>query len=47
LKVNNIDEELKGTLGFFEANGFKVVLEQFEMSKSPIQVDSSRRVCAG
>jgi ribosomal protein S18 acetylase RimI-like enzyme len=47
LKVNNIDEELKGTLAFFEANGFKVVLEQFEMSKSPIQVDSSRRVCAG
>ena len=34
LKVNNIDEELKGTLAFFEANGFKVVLEQFEMSKS-------------
>jgi ribosomal protein S18 acetylase RimI-like enzyme len=34
LKVNNIDEKLKGTLAFFEANGFKVVLEQFEMSKS-------------
>jgi len=34
LKVNNIDEELKGTLAFFEANGFKVVLEQFEMCKS-------------
>lgn len=34
LKVNNIDEELKGTLAFFEANGFKVVMEQFEMSKS-------------
>ncbi|HEU4835501.1 MAG TPA: GNAT family N-acetyltransferase [Pyrinomonadaceae bacterium] len=33
-KVNNIVEELKGTLAFFEANGFKVVLEQFEMSKS-------------
>lgn len=34
LKVNNIDEELKGMLAFFEANGFKVVLEQFEMSES-------------
>jgi ribosomal protein S18 acetylase RimI-like enzyme len=34
LKVNNIDEKLKVTLAFFEANGFKVVLEQFEMSKS-------------
>ena len=34
LKVNNIDEELKGTLTFFEANGFKVVMEQFEMSRS-------------
>jgi ribosomal protein S18 acetylase RimI-like enzyme len=32
LKVNNIDEELKKTLAFFESNGFKVVLEQFEMS---------------
>jgi hypothetical protein len=29
--VNNIDEELKGTLAFFEANGFKVVMEQFEL----------------
>jgi ribosomal protein S18 acetylase RimI-like enzyme len=34
LKVNNIDEELKGTLAFFESNGFKVVMEQFEMSLS-------------
>lgn len=34
LKVNNIDEELKGTLAFFEANGFKLVMEQFEMSKT-------------
>jgi len=34
LKVNNVDNELKGTLAFFEANGFKVVLEQFEMSRS-------------
>ena len=33
LKVNNIDEELKGTLAFFEANGFKMVLEQFEMTR--------------
>ena len=34
LKVNNIDEELKGTLAFYEANGFKMVLEQFEMIKT-------------
>ncbi|HSE16716.1 MAG TPA: GNAT family N-acetyltransferase [Pyrinomonadaceae bacterium] len=34
LKVNNIDEELKGTLGFFEANGFKIMLEQFEMTNT-------------
>ncbi len=34
LKVNNIDEELKGTLAFFEANGFKMVLEQFEMTNA-------------
>jgi len=34
LKVNNIDKELKGTLAFFEANGFKMVLEQEEMIKN-------------
>jgi ribosomal protein S18 acetylase RimI-like enzyme len=34
LKVNNIDEELKGTLAFYEANGFKPVLHQYEMIKS-------------
>lgn len=34
LKVNNIDEELKGMMGFFEASGFKMVLGQFEMMKS-------------
>jgi ribosomal protein S18 acetylase RimI-like enzyme len=34
LKMSNIDEELKGTLAFFEANGFKMVLEQFEMVKT-------------
>ncbi len=33
LKVNNIDERLTGTLAFFEANGFQVVLKQFEMSR--------------
>jgi ribosomal protein S18 acetylase RimI-like enzyme len=32
-KVNNIDQELKGTLAFFGANGFSVVLNQFEMSR--------------
>ena len=34
LKVSNIDEELKGTLAFYEANGFKMVLEQYEMVKT-------------
>ena len=33
LKVNNVDERLKGTLAFFEANGFRVELKQFEMVK--------------
>jgi ribosomal protein S18 acetylase RimI-like enzyme len=33
LKVNNVDEELKGTMAFFEANGFKLVLEQYEMMR--------------
>jgi len=33
LKVNNIDENLKGTLAFFEANKFKIVLKQHEMIK--------------
>lgn len=33
LKVTNIDEELKGTLAFYEANGFRMVLEQYEMVK--------------
>jgi GNAT superfamily N-acetyltransferase len=33
LKVNNIDENLKGTLAFFEANNFKIVLKQYEMVK--------------
>jgi ribosomal protein S18 acetylase RimI-like enzyme len=33
LKVNNVDEELKGTMAFFEANGFELVLEQYEMMR--------------
>ena len=33
LKMNNIDQDLKGMMAFFEANGFKVVLEQYEMVK--------------
>jgi ribosomal protein S18 acetylase RimI-like enzyme len=33
LKVNNIDEELEGALAFYKANGFKAVLEQYEMKK--------------
>jgi ribosomal protein S18 acetylase RimI-like enzyme len=34
LKINNVDEELKGSLAFYEANGYKQVLEQFEMVKT-------------
>lgn len=34
LKVNNIDEELKGTGAFYEALGYKVLLNQFEMMKT-------------
>ena len=34
LKVSNIDEGLRGTLAFYEANGFRMVLEQFEMVKT-------------
>ena len=30
--VNNVDEELKETISFFEARGFNVVLEQYELS---------------
>lgn len=31
IKVNNVDENLKETMAFFEAVGFKLVLEQYEM----------------
>jgi len=31
LKTNNVDEALKGTLAFYEACGFEIVLRQFEM----------------
>ena len=34
LKVSNIDEGSRGTLAFYETNGFKMVLEQFEMVKT-------------
>jgi ribosomal protein S18 acetylase RimI-like enzyme len=33
LKVNNVDRQLKGTMAFFEANGFELVLEQYEMMR--------------
>ncbi len=33
LKVSNIDEGLEGALAFYESNGFKMVLEQYEMVK--------------
>ena len=31
LKVNNIDENLNGTLAFFEANRFQITLKQYEI----------------
>jgi GNAT superfamily N-acetyltransferase len=31
LKTNNVDEKLKGTLEFYKACGFDVILRQFEM----------------
>ncbi len=34
LKVNNIDEDLKGSLAFYEANGYNQVLAQYEMIKT-------------
>ena len=34
LQINNIDEKLKGSLAFYEANGYKQVLGQFEMIKT-------------
>jgi ribosomal protein S18 acetylase RimI-like enzyme len=34
IKVNNVDENLKETTAFFEAVGFKLVLEQYEMMLS-------------
>jgi ribosomal protein S18 acetylase RimI-like enzyme len=34
LKINNIDEELKSALAFYEASGYKSVLSQHEMIKT-------------
>lgn len=34
LKINNIDENLAGTLAFYEANGYQQVLNQYEMIKT-------------
>ena len=34
LKTNNVDEKLKGTLEFYNACGFEIVLRQFEMMRS-------------
>jgi ribosomal protein S18 acetylase RimI-like enzyme len=34
LKINNIDEDLTGTLAFYEANGYQQVLAQHEMIKT-------------
>ncbi len=34
LKINNIDEDLKSALAFYEANGYKQVLSQYEMIKT-------------
>ncbi len=34
LKINNIDEEMRGALAFYEANDYKHVLSQYEMIKT-------------
>ena len=34
LNINNIDEDLTAALAFYEANGYKQVLNQFEMMKT-------------
>jgi len=34
LKVNNIDKASKDSLSFYESSGFKLALEQFELSKT-------------
>jgi ribosomal protein S18 acetylase RimI-like enzyme len=34
LKINNIDDNLAGALAFYEANGYKQVLNQYEMIKT-------------
>jgi len=34
LKTNNVDEELTGTLEFYKACGFEIVLRQFEMMRT-------------
>ncbi|HEV8189244.1 MAG TPA: GNAT family N-acetyltransferase [Pyrinomonadaceae bacterium] len=34
LKTNNVEEKLKGTLEFYKACGFEIVLRQFEMIRS-------------
>ena len=34
LKINNIDEDQNGALAFYDANGYKQVLEQYEMIKT-------------
>jgi GNAT superfamily N-acetyltransferase len=34
LKINNIDDNLTAALAFYEANGYKQVLSQFEMMKT-------------
>ncbi len=34
LKINNIDENFTAALAFYEANGYKQVLNQFEMMKT-------------
>jgi GNAT superfamily N-acetyltransferase len=34
LRINNIDEDLKGSLAFYDNNGYKQVLGQYEMMKT-------------
>jgi|ERR1700741_624094 len=34
LKTNNVDEKLNGTLAFYQATGFEIILRQFEMVRA-------------
>ncbi len=44
IKVNNVDENLKDAMAFFEAVGFRLVLEQYEMIFGSLRLTTSSLV---